>query len=296
MKELRIIESIRKRAGNPSGALKVGIGDDSAVLEYGKDSYLLWCQDMLVEGTHFRRSDGLEKAGRKSVAVNISDIAAMGGDPLYISVSAGLPAGLSSSSVRKLHDGILGICSEYGIRLAGGDTVRCDKIVIDVSMLGRARKSRLVKRSGAKPGDAILITGPVRDGKKEHLTFRPRINESRFLSRNYLPSSMIDTSDGIAPDLGKICMESGTGCRLFGDDIPLSEGLSLDDALYYGESFELLFTMSKRAAGQILRDRRTRGKCRFFIIGEITDAGLGMKISGRGAKTTLFKKSLFEHF
>ena len=280
MKELQIIKHIRKSTGKPGKGVLVGIGDDCAVLEHNKKEYLLWASDMLVEGTHFKAKDaGYEKIGRKAVAVNISDIAAMGGEPKYITVSIGIPHGIKLSAARAMYKGVGKICKEHGVSVVGGDTNRSERIVIDVSILGTVRKKRLVRRSGAKEGDFVLITGPVRNGKKEHLDFKPRVEEAKYLTKNYRVSSMIDTSDGIAPDIGRICSESRVGCRLYADKVPLSRGLSLDDALYYGESFELLFTMSMKETQKLYRKMRKDKRLeKFSVIGEVTPKRSGLTI------------------
>jgi thiamine-monophosphate kinase len=290
VKELAIIDQIRKRAGRPCKKVKVGIGDDCAVLDLGGKEYLLWATDMLTEGVHFRvKEAGYKKIGRKAVAVNVSDIAAMGGVPKYITVTLGLPKSTGQVAVKSIYDGIFGICKEYGIKVIGGDTNRSSKLVIDISIIGFADKKRLVTRRGAKKGDAILVTGPVRDGRKKHLDFAPRLKESRFLTGRYNLSSMIDISDGIAMDLGRLCAESRTGARVYADKIPLSKGLSLNDALHFGESFELLFTMKKEKAKALAK------KGKYFIIGEMVDKKKGVKIVDRKGKESVLKMKGFSH-
>jgi len=296
MRELKIIEEIRARAGRPTKGVKVGIGDDCAVLDHDGRNYLLWAADMLVEGTHFQRGKvPYKKIGRKAVAVNISDIAAMGGVPKYITVSLGLPKSIERSAVRGIYDGIFGICRDYGIKVAGGDTNRSRDLVIDVSIIGFVEKKRLMRRNGAKQGDLVLVTGPVRDGKKEHMDFTPRLKESRFLTGKYKVSAMIDTSDGIAPDLGRICAESGTGCRLYEDAVPLSAGLAFSDALYFGESFELLFTMDVKEARKLFRGMG-QDEFKYFIIGEITHKREGMRLIEKEGRESALKMEGYRHF
>ncbi len=280
MEEFKLIRQIRSRYGKPGKGLVLGIGDDCAVLEKDSGSYLLWASDMIVEGRHFTVRDGYERIGRKAAAVNISDIAAMGGVPGYISVSIGVPTSVTAREVLRIYKGINGICSEYGVRLSGGDTVGAESIVIDVSILGTVRKNALVKRSGARAGDVVAVTGPVRDGKKEHLDFRPRLAESGLLVKKHKPNAMIDVSDGIAPDISKICEESGVGCVLYRDKIPLVPDLGLEDALYYGESFELLFTMARSGFEKISRHPKRGNLAGFYEIGEIVPRGRGLKIRG----------------
>lgn len=288
MRELELIREIKRRAGKPAGALREGIGDDCAVLDHGKKDSLLWASDMLIEGTHFTKKDPYKKIGQKAVSVNISDVAAMGGIPKYITVSLGVPRGITLTRIRKLYDGIFETCQKYGIKVAGGDTNRSARLVIDVSIIGQIAKGRIFKRSGAKQGDLILITGPVRNGRKTHLDFVPRVKEAKFLAGSYKVSSMIDTSDGIAPDLGRICSSSGVGAKVYENALPLSAGLSVKDALYYGESFELLFTLSKKEADKLFKDRRLKEVCPYYIIGEVTARKEGVRIiSGVGKKQKL---------
>ena len=295
MEEFKLIRQIRSRSGKPGKGLVLGIGDDCAVLEKDSASYLLWASDMIVEGRHFTVRDGYERIGRKAVAVNISDIAAMGGVPEYITVSIGVPRSVTAKEVLRIYDGINGICSEYGVRLAGGDTVGSDRIVIDVSILGAVRRDALVKRSGARVGDIVAVTGPVRDGSKEHLDFRPRLAESGLLVKKHKPNAMIDVSDGIAPDIGKICQESGVGCVLFEDKIPLSSGLRLEDALYYGESFELLFTMPRAVFEKLSRKPEDGTLAGFYEIGEIAPTSRGLKIRGRSSAAKKLDPRAYDH-
>jgi thiamine-monophosphate kinase len=297
VKELEIIEGIKKQAGKPGKPVAIGIGDDCAVLYKDKKNYLLWASDMLVEGTHFKiKEAGYKKIGKKAAAVNISDIAAMGGVPEYILVSLGVPSGIKKSFIGNIYKGILGTCKPHEIKLIGGDIVRSKKLVIDVSILGTVEKNKLLTRSGAKKGDLILITGPVRDGKKEHLDFRPRLKEARFLTGKYKVSSMIDTSDGIALDARRICSASGVGCKIYSEAVPLTRGLSLNDALYFGESFELLFTMSATQVQKLFSDKALRQKGpSFFIIGEVTHKKDGFRLVNKNGQINTLKKKGFKH-
>ena len=297
MRELKLIEEIRKRAGSTGRGVKAGIGDDCAVLKYDSKRYLLWGTDMLVEGTHFRiKEASYSKIGRKAVAVNISDIAAMGGTPRYITVTIGIPDRMGQAAVRDIYKGIFRICRDHDIKVVGGDTNRSARLIIDVSIMGFVEKERLVKRSGAGEGEVVLITGPVRDGRKEHLDFVPRLKEARFLSRRCNVSSMIDVSDGIALDMGRICSESGVGCRLYANAIPLSKGLVLKDALYFGESFELLFTMGINDARKLFLDIRSRRRRpEYFVIGEVTRKSEGMHLIEEEGQPRPLRMEGFRH-
>ena len=295
MKELELIKGIRKKVGKPSGGLATGIGDDCAVIEKDKNNFFVWGADMIIEDTHFRIKDGYERIGRKAVAVNISDIAAMGAEPKYITVSIGVPQGIKMPDVMKVYSGINGICREYGVQVVGGDTVKSSKLIIDVSIIGVVSKKKLITRSGARPGDLILVTGPVRNGKKQHLDFIPRLSESRFLVEGHKPSAMIDVSDGIAPDIGRICEESKVGCFLYEESIPLTLGLTAEDALYYGESFELLFTMSDQRARRLPPRADNPLFSDFFVIGKVTGSFRGKKMMLSSGRTIGIKMTGYDH-
>jgi len=297
MEELRLIQEIRRRAGKPGRGVKLGIGDDCAVLEYDRKNYLLWASDMLVEGTHFRVKDTTyEKIGGKAVAVNASDIAAMGGVPKYIIVSLGLPAKVTRSAVKKIYDGIFRACGEYGVRVIGGDTNASRVLTVDVSIIGTVERKTLLTRSGARERQLVLITGPVRDGRKRHMDFRPRLKEARFLATGFDIGAMIDVSDGIAMDAYRICAESRSGCRLYEEAIPLEKGLSLEDALYFGESFELLFTMDVKEARKLFLDRRIKKQPPgYFVIGEITGKKDGLVLVGKEGRVEKLKPEGFRH-
>ena len=297
MKELKFIENLKKRAGKPDGDLALGIGDDCAAIEYDKKNYLLWASDMLIEGTHFNLKEaGYKRVGQKAVLVNISDIASMGGVPKYITVSIGVNSRVTEKELKLLYDGIFDICKKYKIKVVGGDTNKSTRLVIDVSIIGLVEKGKILKRSGAKRGDLILITGPVRNGKKEHLKFTPRIKEAHFLTRKYKVNAMIDTSDGLAMDSGRIAAESAVGCRLYEKYIPLSEGTSIKDALYYGESFELLFTMSQKETKKLFLDIKKNKKApKFFIIGEVIDRKSGIQIVDKKGNIAELETKGFSH-
>jgi len=298
MKEIKFIENIRARASGGGKGVVAGIGDDAAVLRHNSRRHLLWAADMLLEGVHFCLKDApLNKIGRKAVAVNISDIAAMGGIPKYVTISIGVPTYITPSKLNRIYDGIFEICKKYGISLVGGDTNKSDKLVIDVSIIGFVEKKRLILRRGAKKGDIVLVTGPIFDGRKNHLDFVPRLKEARFLSGKYKISSMIDVSDGIALDVGRICNQSGVGCVISEEAVPLSENLAIKDAFYYGESFELLFTMPPKEARRLFVDLSAKRvfKKVFFVIGEITNKNKGRYSRGKEGVLKKLKMEGYKH-
>ncbi|MDO8675811.1 MAG: thiamine-phosphate kinase [Candidatus Omnitrophota bacterium] len=269
--EFGLIEKIRKYAPMTSSVVK-GIGDDTAVLRHTKDKYLLFTTDMLVEGTHFKRRMGGAAIGHKALACSISDIAAMGGVPAHAVVSLGLGPRTPLRFVEEMYKAMAALAKRFGVSIVGGDTVRSDKIVINVALLGEVEKKHLVTRSGARPGDWIFVTGTL--GRSlatgKHLNFTPRLKEARFLVKNFKPSAMIDISDGLAGDLNHILKASRVGARLWDNAVPLTGGATLAQALTDGEDFELLFTLKESQAMRLLKWQNKRRSWFFYPIGEIT--------------------------
>ena len=153
----------------------------------------------------------------------------------------------------------------------GGDTVRSQKTVINVALLGEVEKKCLVTRDGAKSGDWVFVTGPLGRSLKtgKHLTFTPRVEEARFLVKQFKPSAMMDISDGLAGDLNHILKVSKVGVRLWEDAVPRAKGATLAQALSDGEDFELLFTLNEKQAMRLLKQQNKRRQWFFYPIGEI---------------------------
>jgi len=230
-----------------------GIGDDCAVLQGPGRMLRLFASDMLVEGVHFTRDAPAEGIGWKALAVNVSDVAAMGGLPRQAVISLGLPRATPVSFVDRLYHGLRRCAAAYGVDLVGGDTSRAPVVVIDVAILGEVEKGRVVYRSGARPGDGLWVTGrlggSLRSGR--HLRFRPRVEEARALTARAKPHAMMDLSDGLGPDLLKMCEQSGVSAVLEGARIPRNAGCSVEQALNDGEDFELLVAAAPRDAQKL---------------------------------------------
>lgn len=291
--EFGLIERFRKAIKTGSSVIK-GSGDDCAVLAFDKNRYQLFTCDMLVEGVDFTKKDNPYLIGRKALAVSISDIAACAGVPLHFLVSASLPKGTTISFADKLFKGILDLAGQFKINLVGGDLSRSGRIVIDVSLLGLVEKRYLALRSAAKTGDFIFVTGALGGSiYGKHLKFIPRVKEARFLAQNYKVNAMIDISDGLSADLSHILKESQKGAVLYESMIPLSkQARGLSDALYSGEDFELLFTLSASEAKRLLK----RNTFNFKLIGEIVDKKYGLKLIGKRGKQIAIKPKGFRHF
>ncbi len=228
------------------------------------------------------------------MAVSISDIAACAGLPRYAMVSLGIPRFISVDYLDGLYRGMRALAREYGVNIVGGDISRAPVLTIDVSLTGFVEKKYLVLRGGAKPGDMIFVSGRLggtRQGK--HLRFVPRVAEARFLAEHYRPHAMIDISDGLAQDLGHIAQASDTGAVIFEKCIPLSaQAGGLRDALSGGEDFELLFTVSPRDGGKILK----RMPSRFFLVGMITEKKYGLKLVDKNGRERALRPAGYRHF
>jgi len=289
--EFGLIDLIKGMLGSGSG-----VGDDCAILPLSKQNFLLLTCDMLVEDTDFTRQDKPYLVGRKSLGCCLSDIAACGGIPQYAQISLGLSPDMSVSKVRELYRGIISIGKEYKVKIVGGDISRSDKLVIDVGILGLVERRNLARRQGAKIGDIIFVSGKIGGSiYGRHLNFTPRVKEARYLVKNYKVNSMIDISDGLLQDLGHILKQSNRGAILFKDLIPLSvDARSFDEALYMGEDFELLFTLSASEARRLIRLKQNK---KFFPIGEIVDKTCGLiLLDRRGRRIKIKKPSGYQHF
>lgn len=261
-------------------AIFAGIGDDCAVLRLLPGHETLVTTDLTLEGIHFRRDwHPPESVGHRCLARGLSDIAAMGGEPVAAFLSLALPHDLSQSWVGRFARSLIALAEKHGVTLAGGDTAESPNgILADIVVVGTVPKGRAIMRSGARPGDRIYISGELggsaaavlqmraRPKKKlspgdytRHFYPEPRIELGRILREKGLATAMIDTSDGLSTDLAHVCEESGVGAEIAADLIPrASTGkparvVDLDLALHGGEDYELLFTAppGKRASSRI---------------------------------------------
>jgi len=269
--EKSLIEGIRRSARQSGGSVRLGIGDDCAVLRPPKGHQILVTTDYTLENIHFRRSwHAPEIVGRRCLTRGLSDIAAMGGKPLAAFLSLALPADLPQRWVDQFMRGLLGLARECNVPLAGGDTAQSSAgILADIIVLGSAPNGTAVVRSGAKPGDRIYVSGELGGGTaalKEFLAGRkprpqdyprhfhpvPRLKLGEFLRVRGIPTAMIDLSDGLSTDLAHICEESQVGAEILADQIPRARvgskrhPIDLKLALHGGEDYELLFTAPAR--------------------------------------------------
>ena len=279
--EKALIRRIRDRAAKGRGAglhSGIGIGDDCAVVPIPRGHEALVTTDFSLENVHFKRAwHPPESVGHRCLARGLSDIAAMGGQPLAVFLSLAFPRTLPQSWVDGFLRGLLKLASKFEVNLAGGDTAESrDGIMADIIALGSVPRGKAVLRAGARPGDRIYVTGELgasaaaldllsggkrlrRSDFESHFYPTARVAVGRFLREKGLASAMIDISDGLSTDLGHICEESGVGAELETEAIPVAtvgkslRRVELQFALHGGEDYELLFTapLKKRIPSRI---------------------------------------------
>lgn len=314
--ELDLITLFSGKTGAAGGeGLIKGIGDDCAVFRGHDTRSWLATTDMLVENIHFDRSwHPPHLLGRKSIAVNLSDIAAMGGNPHYALVSIALPDNLDKEWIEKWSNGAAEILAEYDCVLIGGDTVRSSALTINVVVLGSAARNNEILRSTASAGENIYVSGPLglaaaglevcRMPEKfkslpdhvlqplitQHLDPTPRIFLGQVLASSRMVGAMQDLSDGIATDLAHICTESGVGAELEADLLPGSEVLErvcqqltkseVELKISGGEDFELLFTVKQGRDDELLAMLRKQGTGQVYRVGRTVEGSGVRLISG----------------
>lgn len=296
--EIGFIRRIARKVHIDKSVIK-GIGDDTAVIRWGGGKYLLFTCDMLIEDIHFRKRAASPFAiGWKALARNLSDIAAMGGVARYALISVGIDPSMPVSFACGIFDGINELAKRFKVNIVGGDTVKSKKLVIDVSVIGEVEKKHLALRDGAREGDAIFVTGFLGGSiKGKHLDFIPRLAEARSLVKNFKVNSMIDISDGLFLDLGRMLEASKAGAIIYEDLIPVSsQAASFKDAVSGGEDFELLFTMPAGEARRFMRTYLTKINIPVSLIGEITRKECGYKLVGGDWKERRILKEGFLHF
>jgi thiamine-monophosphate kinase len=296
--ELGLIRKLSQAISTDKSVIK-GIGDDAAVIKFTANKYLLFKTDMVVEGEHFTRKMPARLIGRKALARNISDIAAMGGIPTYAVISLGIPPLVKATFVMELFQGINEIAKKFHINIVGGDTSKASKTFISIALLGWVEKSKLVLRSTARKGDLIFVTGNLGASFKtgKHLNFTPRIKESRFLVGKYKPTAMIDISDGLVLDLHHILEASRCGAFIYEEFIPRAPKAGLHNALYDGEDYELLFTLPGTKAARLIRNlRKSRHKFPISCIGELVDKKCGLIFIDSKYRLSKLAPRGFTHF
>jgi thiamine-monophosphate kinase len=287
--EFEYIRWLRRQTPQDPRVL-IGPGDDAAALFWQADQVCLVTTDMLLEGSCFRLAEaGPRRVGRKAMAVNLSDIAAMAGRPVAAVVSVGLPRRSGRSLAEELYAGLREMADQFATAVVGGDTNSWDgPLVISVALLGEAIPPGPVRRSGARPGDYLLVTGPLGGSiLGKHLDFTPRVREAQQLLRAAPLHAMIDVSDGLGADVFHLCEESGCGASLRAEAIPiaadaykLADGRSpLEHALGDGEDFELVAALAPEDARRLLSEQPVAG-ITLVHIGECVDKGFWIEEQG----------------
>ncbi|MBU0679617.1 MAG: thiamine-phosphate kinase [Verrucomicrobia bacterium] len=281
--ELRTIERLAKLLPGRSDVV-LGVGDDTAIVEVGSEGrQLLLTTDPLIEGVHFLPDAPPELIGRKAAGRVLSDFAAMGGEPLWLLVDVVAPGEMEADRLEGVYKGLCELAEKYASALVGGDVAKGPVFELHVFGVGEVPRNSAVRRSGARVGDAIYVTGELGGSLLgRHLEFEPRIEEAMWLRENSWPTAMIDVSDGLATDLRHICDASGVGAEIVLESVPVSESAkkmsdeksSLHHAMTDGEDFELLFTVpaSKRSLFESAWEDTFDLPC--SRIGVITDAGM----------------------
>lgn len=265
--EFELIERLKSALPHDS-QLPLGIGDDCAILADDAGYEQLVTTDMLLDGVHFiydtdkENAQSLELIARKSIAVSLSDIAAMGGEPQTAFLSLAIPRSWTASQANELFDSFAHAASEFQITVAGGDTTSWNHLLaINVTLIGRVPKSEAIRRSGAQAGDFICVSGPLGSSLSgKHLAFMPRVQQGQWLREHCAIHAMIDISDGLLADLGHILQQSKVGAEIFTTQIPISKQAGeisdnkspLEHALTDGEDFELLWTMPKSECKKLM--------------------------------------------
>lgn len=280
----------------------IGIGDDMAEIRLGDGGSVLVTTDMLVEGVHFDLAEAsLEQVGYKAMAVSLSDCAAMATVPVAAVVSVALPGDFGQEELKRLHCGITSAGDKFGCALVGGDITSrqgVEALVISAAMLSRPTGSKPVRRSGAKVGDSICVTGSLGgSGFGRHLEFEPRVKEALRIAAKVTINAMIDISDGLSSDLNRICRQSGVGAIIDAVRIPISNEAKkskepLSSALNDGEDFELLFTVTDKDCERLFR--QWDGPVGITRIGAITDTGK-MQIKERNGKVSELEAKGYDH-
>ncbi|MDJ0781842.1 MAG: thiamine-phosphate kinase [Desulfosarcinaceae bacterium] len=327
--EFGFIERIRHRCWHRPEGVVVGIGDDAAAVESDAGRLTLVSTDLLLEGVHFRRAfTSGEALGHKALAVNLSDIAAMGGTPKDAFVSIAIPPDCDLTYLDDIYAGMGALAGQHRVNILGGDTTASPKgLVLNVTITGSAAKDALLRRDGARPGDLIAVTGFLGNSRaglhllqhgialetpghrtllRSHRRPRPHLAEGRFLASSGRVHCAMDVSDGLSSDLVHIMAQSGVGARIYADRLPLSDELravcrdhGLDPvtvALAGGEDYVLLCTIDPAGAGPLLHAYRRTFGTPLQIIGEISaDKGDAELVTSDGDRIPL-PASGWDHF
>jgi thiamine-monophosphate kinase len=286
--------------------LRLGVGDDAALWKPQRGFVSILTSDWFLEDSHFLRAKHpTESVGWKCLARAASDIAAMGGTPRCFLLNLAVPGDTTGKWLGDFLGGLRQAAKSLECVLAGGDTTRSKRILISVTVIGEIREGHEVRRSGARPGDLIYVSGSLgeaeyglqllRENKgrinskdaamRRHLYPEPRVELGRWIAETKLATAMMDVSDGLSTDLRRLCTASGVGALINPARLPMLPGIAADSArqlaLNGGDDYELLFTVSSGKAGRM---PAKFGKLRLTQIGEMTSEA-GVRITGRKGRS-----------
>lgn len=323
------LRELLEKEGSPTPGVRLGIGDDTASFLPRSGHEILVTCDCMVEGRHYLPGRiSPYDLGRRAMVLNISDIGAMGGQPLYALVSLGLKGDVPVGDIEAMYRGFLAELNPFSASVIGGNLTQSgDGVFIDITLIGEAPVGQVVRRSGAKPGNAVLITGYpgqsaaglqllLRNELTEDLEKHPlvraynvpthRAREGRAVALTGCATAMIDTSDGFLGDLGHICEQSRTGAILFQEKLPISEELrqacvqlGVDPyELFLGESddYELMVTCSPEHVSRIRSVMQGLMNQPVTEVGTITDAAEGIRLILQNGTERKMKAVGWDHF
>jgi len=285
MNELELIARLAPDLATGRGVVQ-GVGDDCAVLEAGwRGKHLLFKVDAVVEGIHFTRQAAPEQIGHKALGRALSDIAAMAGTPTHALVTLALPREFDPSYIERIYRGLNALAARHGVGVVGGETTtNPERVLLSVALLGEVEAGKAILRRGARPGDALMVTGELGGSLAgKHLEFEPRLAEARWLAAHFEIHAMIDLSDGLASDLRHLLKAGGVGAELLAKALPISRAARwrarhlpgarapLAAALEDGEDYELLFAVPGRLAVKLADAWKSQFPAlRLSCIGKVT--------------------------
>lgn len=304
-KEDQWIDWIRGASSAPKGWM--GIGDDGALLPAGKQGVYVMVQDAIVADVDFDKKLSAQNIGRKALAVNLSDLAAMGASPQGYFVTLGLPERTKKRYVQELYRGMFKLAKPYKMACLGGDMSRSKHIWLSVTAVGCAKRKEVVTRSGAKVGDLIAVTGSLGGSlKSHHYQFKPRVEEGVFLAKGGWANAMMDLSDGLHLDLGRLLRASGKGGVIDLSTLPPSKACvkspskhRMKKMLSDGEDFELLFTVPAKKKAHLGRAwKKHFPRTALSWVGKVQAKGSGFNyVSGQdNVSMTSLQLKGFNHF
>jgi len=331
--EFGLIRQLQRQWPASSPWIITGIGDDAAMLKAPPGQQLLISTDVLIEDIHFDLNYQTPKdLGWRAGVANLSDIAAMGGTPLYLLVSMALPVRVPPQHVRELYRGIQAACRPFNVELIGGDTSSSpSQIFLSLTIMGSVRVNRALTRNNAEIGDHIYVTGTLGDSNaglrilqthsanrrqfhapavetflvRRHLRPAPRIHVGQLLANRKLAHAAIDLSDGLSSDVGHVCEESRVGAEIRATALPLSSQLRafarrdkrdpVEIALQGGEDYELLFTAPAKHHQNVLRVSE-QTKVSITCIGEIKPKTFGRQLVLPSGRKQKLSSESFRHF